>query len=100
LLLFLSEGITYTVTLYLQQAYTNELENKVSLLEEENERLKRQKVLCHPHFASKCCFPPCLVGADMQLPISCFSFILTFCFRRGVRLSDRCQEKNVIDCSY
>jgi hypothetical protein len=30
-----------------KQAYTNELENKVSRLEEENERLKRQKVLCH-----------------------------------------------------
>jgi ABA responsive element binding factor len=29
------------------QAYTNELENKVSHLEEENERLKRQKV---PYF--------------------------------------------------
>ncbi|XP_004961685.1 ABSCISIC ACID-INSENSITIVE 5-like protein 2 isoform X2 [Setaria italica] len=28
-----------------KQAYTNELENKVSLLEEENERLKKQKVL-------------------------------------------------------
>lgn len=27
------------------QAYTNELENKVSRLEEENERLKKQKVL-------------------------------------------------------
>lgn len=27
-----------------QQAYTHELENKVSRLEEENERLKRQKV--------------------------------------------------------
>lgn len=26
------------------QAYTNELENKVSRLEEENERLRRQKV--------------------------------------------------------
>ena len=26
------------------QAYTNELENKVSRLEEENERLKKQKV--------------------------------------------------------
>jgi hypothetical protein len=33
------------LTSYLQQAYTNELENKVSRLEEENERLKRQKVL-------------------------------------------------------
>lgn len=29
---------------YLFQAYTNELENKVSRLEEENERLKKQKV--------------------------------------------------------
>lgn len=28
-----------------EQAYTHELENKVSHLEEENERLKRQKVL-------------------------------------------------------
>lgn len=27
-----------------EQAYTHELENKVSRLEEENERLKRQKV--------------------------------------------------------
>lgn len=27
------------------QAYTNELENKVSRLEEENERLKKQQVL-------------------------------------------------------
>lgn len=27
-----------------EQAYTHELENKVSWLEEENERLKRQKV--------------------------------------------------------
>jgi hypothetical protein len=30
------------------QAYTNELENKVSHLEEENERLKKQKVLLFP----------------------------------------------------
>lgn len=30
------------------QAYTNELENKVSHLEEENERLKKQKVLLSP----------------------------------------------------
>ncbi|CAK9180830.1 unnamed protein product [Ilex paraguariensis] len=36
-----------------KQAYTHELENKVSLLEEENERLKRQKVdflICNPYF--------------------------------------------------
>jgi len=31
-----------------KQAYTNELENKVSHLEEENERLKKQKVLLSP----------------------------------------------------
>lgn len=29
---------------YFDQAYTNELENKVSRLEEENERLRKQKV--------------------------------------------------------
>lgn len=27
-----------------EQAYTNELENKISRLEEENERLRREKV--------------------------------------------------------
>ncbi|KZV48785.1 ABSCISIC ACID-INSENSITIVE 5-like protein 2-like [Dorcoceras hygrometricum] len=32
-----------------KQAYTHELENKVSRLEEENERLKRQKVVLHLH---------------------------------------------------
>jgi hypothetical protein len=58
--------------LLLQQAYTNELENKVHRLEEENDRLKKQKVLylfntllseCHPHFASKGRFyPPLFVG--------------------------------------
>ena len=30
------------------QAYTNELENKVSHLEEENDRLKKHKVLLSP----------------------------------------------------
>lgn len=31
-------------TISFKQAYTNELENKVSRLEEENERLRKQKV--------------------------------------------------------
>jgi hypothetical protein len=36
-----------TIVLKIGQAYTNELENKVSRLEEENDRLKKQKVSCY-----------------------------------------------------
>jgi hypothetical protein len=35
------------IVLKIGQAYTNELENKVSRLEEENDRLKKQKVSCY-----------------------------------------------------
>lgn len=35
----------FVFCILLLQAYTNELENKVSRLEEENERLKKQKVV-------------------------------------------------------
>jgi hypothetical protein len=59
MLFFLSLSITYTV---FQQAYTNELENKVSRLEEENEKLKKQKVLWFFN----------TIPSDVQLPISLF----------------------------
>jgi hypothetical protein len=74
-------------TLYLQQAYTNELENKVHRLEEENEGLKKRKVLYlfntllseyHPHFASKGRFYPPFSWL-VHIPISFLPFCITPC---------------------
>jgi hypothetical protein len=71
----------------LQQAYTNELENKVHRLEEENEGLKKQKLLYlfntllsefHPHFASKGRFYPPFSWL-VHIPMSFLPFGITPC---------------------
>ena len=52
-----------------EQAYTNELENKVSRLEEENERLRKRKVC---EFSSKILFSSTII----QTASFMFSFLL------------------------
>ncbi|KAF8703694.1 hypothetical protein HU200_031776 [Digitaria exilis] len=60
-----------------KQAYTNELENKVSHLEEENERLKKQKVLLSPVILILFSFS-CLSAEGLHVKLSVLAKLLFF----------------------